>query len=408
MKASGTALYVHIPYCIHKCPYCDFNTYAINRIPEKEYTSALLAEFDALAASEEWSDLSISTIYFGGGTPSLFSPDSIKALLKAFKERSLTTPKEITLEANPGALTFDYLAAVRALGVSRLSLGAQSFSQKSLTTLGRIHKPEDIEVSVSYAREAGFHNVNLDLMYGIPDQTLEDLANDLKEYLRLRPEHISPYGLTIEKGTPFYQRYKKGTLVLPEEDSLVAMMELVNSELKKQLYSRYEISNFAKSGFEAQHNIAYWEGSDYMGLGAGAHSFKASRPTDDNPVWGRRHANVADPENYMSKAMSTGSARAWEDLLSKSDSIFEMFFLGLRTKAGVSPEDFSERFDCTPFDVYPDLIANFEKDGLLEASSNSIALTEKGFMLADSIIEQFSDPRTPLKGKGSAPEPAAL
>lgn len=394
METADFSLYIHIPYCLHKCPYCDFNTYAVNRIPEKEYTNALLAEFDALASSPDWKGSQVRTIYFGGGTPSLFSAESIEKLITTFTEHNRSTPEEVTLEANPGSLTYDYLAALRSLGVTRLSLGAQSFSQKSLTTLGRIHTPEDIELAVAYARDAGFNNINLDLMYGLPEQTITELETDLTRYIALRPEHISAYGLTIEKGTPFYQRYKKGSLILPEENILVGMIEVVNDKLKKQLYERYEISNFARAGFKAVHNMAYWENQNYIGLGAGAHSYRVQDQKREDPVWGRRYANLADPTLYINKTMSTGRAYAWEELLSKSDAIFEMFFLGLRTSTGVSKDSFAKRFQCDPEDVYPGLIEDLHDQKMLEVTPDTIRLTEAGFLLADSIIEHFTHPAT--------------
>lgn len=394
METTDFSLYIHIPYCLHKCPYCDFNTYAVNRIPEKEYTNALLAEFDALASLPDWRESQVRTIYFGGGTPSLFSAESIEKLITTFTEHNGSVPGEITLEANPGSLTYDYLAALRTLGITRLSLGAQSFSQKNLSILGRIHTPEDIELAVAYARDAGFHNINLDLMYGLPEQTVPELEADLARYITLRPEHISAYGLTIEKGTPFYQRYKKGSLVLPEEDILVHMIEVVNSSLKKQLYERYEISNFARAGFKAIHNMAYWENHNYIGLGAGAHSYRVQQQDPETPVWGRRYANLADPALYINKTMSTGRAHAWEELLSKSDAIFEMFFLGLRTSSGVSKDSFSKRFHCKPEDVYPGLIEDLYNKDMIEVTPDAIRLTEAGFLLADSIIEHFTHPAT--------------
>lgn len=394
MSADSFSLYVHIPYCLHKCPYCDFNTFAVNSIPEQEYTRALLSEFDALSASDHWEGKKIRTVYFGGGTPSLFSNSSINTLLNAFFAHNDSLPIEITIEANPGALTYEKLSQFFDAGISRLSLGAQSFSQQSLLNLGRIHKPEDIELSVNHARQCGYKNINLDLMYGIPHQTFDDLKSDLQCYLDLSPEHISAYGLSIEKGTPFYQRFKKGDLNLPEEDELIHMIALVNESLFKQLYYRYEISNYCKSGFEAVHNVAYWEGREYIGLGAGAHSLQKLQNSDASPIVAMRYANIADPKLYMEKAMSTGSAIAWQDELSTDDAIFETFFLGLRTDKGVQVRPFEERFGFVPQRTYGSLIAQLEQDDLIQASDECIKLTEKGFLLSDSVIAMFAEPDT--------------
>jgi oxygen-independent coproporphyrinogen-3 oxidase len=394
MDDTSYSLYIHIPYCLHKCPYCDFNTYAVNRIPEKEYTNALLAEFDSIISTPEWNKRSLRTIYFGGGTPSLFSASSIEKLMVAFCQAGTDELSEVTLEANPGALTFDHLQALKTAGINRLSLGAQSFSQRSLLTLGRIHKPEDIELGVSYARDVGFNNINLDLMYGLPDQSVDEVAADLERYIAIRPEHVSAYGLTIEKGTPFFQRHKKGTLLLPAEDALIEMMQLVNNTFTDRSYERYEISNFARPGFEAVHNVGYWKNMNYIGLGAGAHSYRRCTPGESLPSWGHRTANIADPALYMDKAMSTGKAIAWEEHLTREDAIFEAFFLGLRMKEGVSISTFTDRFGVLPEAVYANVLHDLRNEGLVSMNDTHITLTPPGQLLADSVIEQFSSPES--------------
>lgn len=386
------SLYLHIPFCFHKCPYCDFNTYAVSAIPEKEYVSALLAELDYRATLPEWRARVVQTIYFGGGTPSLFQPSSIRKIISAIcKTFPLDESAEISLEANPGTVTPESLAGYREAGVNRISLGAQSFDRSTLKTLGRMHSPEQIESAVEAARNAGLHNINIDLIYGVPQQSLESLKEDLTRTLALKPTHVSPYGLTIEKGTPFYLSYKKGTLKLPKEDSVVAMMEEINDFLPLNGLHRYEVSNFAHIGKEARHNMAYWSGIDYLGLGAGAHSFNASASVESGN-YGMRWSNFALPVKYISETTAHGKAESWTDVLGFQEAMFEYFFLGLRKTAGINLRDFEERFQATVQSLYPALLQVLTDERLIKLDADRLALTSRGFMLADSVIENFVQP----------------
>lgn len=384
---SQFSLYLHFPYCLHKCPYCDFNTYAVSTFPEKDYVAALLSELDYRATLPEWKGRLVATIYFGGGTPSLLSPYSIRRVIshitRLFPVAELA---EVSLEANPGTVSPDSLHALREAGVNRLSLGAQSFNSATLKTLGRIHSAAQTEAAVQGARGAGFTNISLDLMYGVPGQSFPDLVNDLRAALQLNPVHISAYGLTIEKGTPFYQSYKKGTLVLPKESTVVTMMEEINTALPARGFARYEISNFAKPGKQARHNLAYWNGDDYLGLGAGAHSFNASLGTPGGTRW----SNFAQPNKYMDEAVTRGYAEGWRDTLTAKDAIFEFFFLGLRKIEGVSASAFAARFGQSIEATFPGLCAVLLEGKLIKENGDYIALSERGLMLADSVIENFS------------------
>ncbi len=385
------SLYIHIPFCFHKCPYCDFNAYAVSAIPEKEYVSGLLAELDYRAEQPEWRARVVQTIYFGGGTPSLFQPASIRKIISAIcKTFPLDERAEISLEANPGTVSQESIAGFADAGVNRLSLGAQSFERTTLKTLGRIHSPEHIEAAVEASRTAGISNINIDIIYGVPDQTLESLREDISKTLALSPSHVSAYGLTIEKGTPFHISYKKGSLKLPKEEILVSMMEEVNERLPGAGLARYEVSNFAQPGKEARHNMAYWNGTDYLGLGAGAHSFVASSEGADS--FGKRWSNFALPNKYITEATAHGTAEGWNDSLSRQDAVFEAIFLGLRTAAGIDLADFKKRFGVSLHSLYPNLLRVLSSERLIKAEPARIALSSRGFMLADSVIENFAQP----------------
>lgn len=382
---SKFSIYVHIPYCIHKCPYCDFNTYAVALTPEKEYLAALLCELDYRANQSEWSGRTVQTIFFGGGTPSLFSGKSILKIISSICNLFPVDPKaEITLEANPGTVTTESLTAYKQAGVNRLSLGAQSFNPATLKTLGRMHTPAQTECAVAAAKVAGFNNINLDLIFGVDTQSVADLRADLIQATRLDPQHISTYCLTIEKGTDFFTRYKKGLLKAPTEDNLIEMMQVIESILSAHEYERYEISNFAKKGKQARHNLAYWNGNDYIGLGAGAHSFFAESANK-----ALRWSNFAIPKEYMEKTSSQGHADSWSEELQTKDLMFEFFFLGLRKTNGVDLNEFHQKFGFTVEAAYPSIIEILSESNLAIIENNLLRLTDKGLMLQDSVVEHF-------------------
>lgn len=386
------SLYVHIPFCYHKCPYCDFNTYAVSSIPEREYLAGLLAELEFRTTLPEWRGKAIQTIYFGGGTPSLFSPSSIRKIIACIcRSYAVEDDVEISLEANPGTVSFGSLEGFKESGINRLSFGAQSFNRDFLKTLGRMHSPEQVESSVEAAKNAGFYNINLDLIYGIPGQKTSDFREDIEEALKLDPQHISAYGLTIEKGTPFYTSYKKGHLVLPTDELVEEMMEEVNSCLPSRGFNRYEISNFALTGRQARHNLAYWDGDDYLGIGAGAHSFCGTYQ-EQGSLSATRWANYAIPNRYMREATTHGSAESWNEELTREDLMFEVFFLGLRKTEGISLKRFEVRFGKTVNQEYPALVEVLSDQGFVQEKDGFLSLTERGLMVADSVIENFSSP----------------
>ncbi|MCB0309644.1 MAG: radical SAM family heme chaperone HemW [Bdellovibrionales bacterium] len=386
------ALYIHIPFCRHKCPYCDFNTYALLQIPEVEYVESLLVELSYRAALPEWHGREVQSIFFGGGTPSLLSVESIDKILGTVcRQFPVAEYIEVSLEANPCDLELGYLQQLRNSGVNRLSIGAQSFNQNTLRVLGRAHTVEQIETGFMAARESGFFNINLDLIYGVPGQSADDFQEDLAAVVNLNPEHVAAYGLTIEKGTPFYQSYKRGTIQLPREATVAKMMETANSFLPSCGFEHYEISNFAERGRAALHNLAYWNQTDYLGLGAGAHSyFAVNLPVEDK--YGERWSNFALPNKYSQEVALSGQAESWRDTISRSEALFEFFFLGLRKRSGVLFEEFFKTFAVRVEDLYGPVLEMLNEQELIETDQHGISLSSKGLLLADSVIEQFAEP----------------
>ena len=375
------SLYVHIPYCEAKCPYCDFNSYAAVRWPEERYTAALIDELRAYAGVAPWRGARVATIFFGGGTPSLFRPASIAAVLDAVAATyPLAADVEITLEANPGTVERARLAGFRGVGVNRLSFGIQSFQPALLTTLGRIHTADDSRAAIDAARAAGFDNVNLDLIFAVPGQTRAMCAADVAEAVRHAPEHVSAYNLTYEPSTPFHTRRARGELLPLGEDDELWMYQHVRAALADAGYAQYEISNFAHAGRAARHNQSYWRGIPYLGIGAGAHSYA------DTPGWGRRWSNERLPERYI--AAASASAVVSIDDLSYDTAAGEFVFLGLRERAGIDPAAFAARFGRTVETVFP-IVSTFCADGLLERRDARLALSERGLLVADSIFAAF-------------------
>ncbi|MCB0335682.1 MAG: radical SAM family heme chaperone HemW [Bdellovibrionales bacterium] len=381
------SLYVHVPFCGIKCPYCDFNTYAAKSIPEERYVEALLAELAFYLEQERWQGKRLESIYFGGGTPSLFSAHSFEKIIKLITNQcSLAPSLEVTAEINPGEISESRLADYQAVGINRLSFGAQSLIRDQLSLLGRKHTPADVSESLERARKLGFENCSLDLMYGLPGQTLEDLQRDLERFMALSPEHISAYTLTIEEGTPFYQRYKKGMLTMPPDELVADMMELVSELLSRNGLRWYEVSNFALPDFESRHNLGYWNYQSYLGLGAGAHSYLRTGKR------GYRWANIAKPEAFMELVSKERSAQAWLEKLTDQEAMFEFFFLGLRKLDGVRLDEFRDLFGKEATEVYPVLLSVLEQEGFIEQQGSNLKLSKRGLLVADSVIANFSEP----------------
>ena len=383
--ASGPpfSLYIHIPYCALKCPYCDFNVRVVRKIPEREYTNAIVRELAYYADSDGWRGRGLKTIFFGGGTPSLFSPEAIGAMIdRAAELFPFTSDVEITLEANPEDRP--RFAGYRAAGVNRLSLGAQSFQPHLLSGLGRRHTADDTRAALDATRRQ-FDNFSLDLIYGIPAQTLDDLRADLAAALGFSPPHVSAYNLTFEEKTEFFYRLKHGKITPAAEELEIAMAATIEETLAGAGLQRYEISNYARSGNESRHNRVYWEGGDYLGIGPGAHSYAAA---EGNSTFGRRWREEKNPIRYMERVAREGAAAMEYENLDAAMAAAEFMFMGLRTMRGVSTSEFVRRFGKRPAEVYPEIDA-WLAAGLMEAESGRLRLGRRGLMVADEIFLAF-------------------
>lgn len=368
MATDRLGLYVHIPYCVRKCNYCDFCSFprGSDGVPD-EYVSALCRE---ILSYKNGALRTLDTVYFGGGTPSLLSPIQLERIVNTIRSSFDISPcAELTLEANPGTLTEEKVHAFRRCGFNRASLGLQSIHENEMKILGRIHTFEDFVSSFELLRSVGFDNINVDLMYGIPCQTQDSFRATLDTVISLSPEHISAYGLILEKGTVLYQ--KRDSLNLPSVDDECDMYDVCRDVLRRAGYEHYEISNYAKPGKRSRHNLLYWDLKEYIGVGASAHSF----------LGGKRFYNTESIEKYI----SSDTHRCDEDV----DLPVEYAMLKLRLKEGFSLSEYERRF-ARPFtDGKEELISRLVNEGLLTVCDGMIALTERGFYLSNSILVEI-------------------
>ncbi len=375
MKKKELELYVHIPFCARKCEYCDFLSFSCSDGAKVSYTDALIREIDSFPDADHYRVISA---FFGGGTPSLLESHSMRMIMNEIKSRFCFSDKaEITLEANPGTLTAEKLEAYRRMGFNRISIGCQSLSDVELRRLGRIHTAEEFHESFSLARNAGFDNINVDLMSALPGQTYGDWERNLRETARLAPEHISAYSLILEEGTPFYE--KQADLDLPDEETERLMYEKTHDILEEYGYHQYEISNYAKEGYECRHNIGYWKRVPYQGFGLGASSLLNEE----------RFTNTSDWKEYLSDSDKPDIIRKNPEKLERKDQIEEYMILGLRMNQGVSERDFLERFRCSPGDIYHDVIEKYVNTGFMQRIDGHISLTRKGISVSNIIMADF-------------------
>jgi oxygen-independent coproporphyrinogen III oxidase len=380
------SLYIHIPYCVSKCPYCDFNSHVVSEIPETSYTEALIQELNHYAGLDNWHGRIVQTIFFGGGTPSTFHPSSIGRILeRAGGLFSIDSDCEITLEANPGTVDRQNFAGYRTAGVNRISVGVQSFQPHLLKFLGRVHSAGEAVKALRVIGDAGFKNFSLDLIYANPGQTLGDLEKDLDMAVSFQSPHLSAYNLTIEEGTPFHHEYHSGRMPLLSEDVEIAMAELIEGRLNDAGLQRYEISNYARPGFHSRHNVNYWQGGDYLGIGAGAHSHNK---TGVQGALAQRWSNEKNPGRYMLQVRETSQAVVNREAITYETAASELMFLGLRTIEGISIDTFYSRFRKTPVELYPQIDSWIEGD-LMEEKNRFLRLTRKGLMVANSIFVEF-------------------
>ena len=374
------SLYLHIPFCHTRCHYCDFNTYA-GMLPLREpYVRALITEIvlaGQLAQVTNGAPRRSRTIFFGGGTPSLLTVEQITRLLAACRKAFAVDHKaEITLEANPGTLSFKQLTGLRAAGINRLSLGSQSFDAELLHTLGRIHTPEEIVNALSNARAAGFRSINLDFMFGLPGQTMHHWKTTLDRALALHPEHFSLYSLIIEEGTLFHTWTNEGRIIPGDEDLCADMYEYADERLQAEGYENYEISNWALPGHQSRHNLTYWQNLPYIGMGAGAHSF----------FGGRRFSNILDPQEYIQLLKKQQRPEVDGELIDRIQEMSETAFLALRTAQGLHLPTFEERF-AEPFTQFVGTrLRTVEEAGLLEQEHEWIRLSKRGRLLGNEVF----------------------
>ena len=379
------SLYIHIPYCVSKCPYCDFNSHVVAEIPEQQYADTLIRELEHYGGKDDWRGRSLRSIFFGGGTPSTFQPASIgKILAWVAATFPIDADCEITMEANPGTVDAANFAGYRDAGVNRISVGVQSFQPRLLKFLGRIHSADEAKQALNVVKQAGFGNFSFDLIYANPGQTLKELADDLDTALAFQPPHLSAYNLTFEEGTPFHHEYRSGKMQNLSEDEEIAMAELIETKLGAAGLKRYEISNYAWPGWHSRHNVNYWRGGDYLGLGAGAHSYIGTA----GGATGRRRSNEKNPARYISQIAEASHAVVEREEIDFDKAAGEFMFLGLRMTAGISTDQFRARFGKTPVAFYPRIKIWIEAN-LLEEQAGYLKLTPKGLLLANSIFVEF-------------------
>lgn len=370
MKEIG--VYIHIPFCFRKCAYCDFNSYAGLEGIFGDYVRALAREIEAAPPG-----LSAGSIYLGGGTPTILSIPLLEEILAACRARfAFHEEMEITVEANPGTVNKESLKALLLLGVNRLSFGVQSFKGRWLRLLGRIHSAEEARQSFRLAREGGFGRINLDLIYGLPGQKLQDFREDLRQALELAPDHLSLYGLSLKESTPLARRIARGELPPLDSDRAAEMYELAEEMLAESGYLHYEISNWAQPGAMCRHNLRYWRNEPYLGFGAGAHSYFA----------GKRYANLSRPEDYIARP----GEREMEEEISQALEMAETMILGLRlVEEGVSFERFFRRFGRPLNEVYGPSLEELVELGLIEINGKRVRLTRRGRLLGNEVFERF-------------------
>ena len=389
-KSQKLSLYFHIPFCLSKCYYCDFNSYAGLSWLIPQYVDTLEKEMQ-LYAKAIW-QFEVKTVYFGGGTPSLLLRESISRILKTCSKVFHTSPNlEVTLEANPGTVEQSFLTQLKESGVNRLSLGVQSFSDNELKLLGRIHSANEAREAFFMARQAGFENINMDLLYALPRQAVSDWRNNLVEAIKLNPDHFSLYPLTLEPGTPLANAVASGSLPKPDADLAADMYLLALDKLAQEGYSHYEISNWALPGKLCQHNMTYWKNEPYLGLGAGAHSH----------LGGYRWVNVSSPVEYVKHLASLKTKLSprpyfnslWVDNIENIDrdlEIAEAVILSLRLEEGVNLTDFAHRFGVELYSIYQQQQINeLVKLGLIAKNQHSIRLTTKGKLLGNEVFSRF-------------------
>ena len=371
------SLYIHIPFCAQKCLYCDFPSFARKDHLRKAYIEALNKEIISLR--EKHNNLEINTIFIGGGTPSVLESNELECLLKEIAKLNMAKDIEYSMECNPGNLTEEKLEVMKKYGVNRISMGLQAKQDNLLKGLGRIHNYKTFKENFLLAKKVGFNNINVDLMFGLPNQRLNEWEETLREIISLEPAHISAYSLIIEEGTAFYNLYENDKLKLPTEEEERKMYHLAKKILEENGFNQYEISNYAKEGKECRHNLAYWNMDNWIGVGSASASY----------MDGKRIKNISSVEEYINSINEKGEAI--EEIInnSKNDNMEEFMFMGLRKINGIDENEFKNRFSMNINNVYGEIINKYIDEGLLIRESGRIFLSEKGIEISNIIMADF-------------------
>lgn len=379
---NNLGIYIHIPFCVKKCDYCDFLSAPSDEKTMYAYVDSLKNEIKL--HKEKMQEYLVDTVFIGGGTPSILDAEWIKEILDRLRTNcNLTEDAEITIECNPGTVTREKLEGYRDAGINRLSFGLQSTNNKELKLIGRIHTYEDFLESYHLARESGFSNINIDLMSALPGQTIESYEETLEKIIKLNPEHISAYSLILEEGTILKNRVeialKEGQNILPNEDDERKMYHLTKATLEKAGYIQYEISNYAKKGYECKHNIGYWKRKEYLGFGIGAASLYKDT----------RYSNIRDLKQYINSSVGVESIRENLEILSERDQMAEFMFLGLRMMEGISIKTFKKKFGISWETTYGNKTEKLFLQGLLEKKGEKIQLTKRGIDVSNYVMAEF-------------------
>lgn len=372
------AVYIHIPFCTNKCFYCDFNSYVLKDQPVMDYLRALDKEMELTVQANPPGR--IKSIFVGGGTPTVLKPNEMEYFLESVKRHfpEWSDSIEFSMEANPGTTDLEKLSVMRQGGVNRISFGVQAFQNTLLTGIGRIHDTDDVYRSLDNARRAGFDNMSIDLMFGLPNQTLDMLAESVDKALELELPHYSIYSLKVEENTLFHTMYQRNQLPLPDEEDELNMYLLLMERMKAAGYKQYEISNFAKPGFESRHNMTYWRNEDYYGLGAGAHGY----------VGRQRHVNIKGVNPY-NEAANKGLPRLESFEISREEAMEDFLMVGLRVLDGVSRSRFREQFGISMEEVFAGPLNKMVGAGLLDATEDGYKLSSKGILFGNDVFGEF-------------------
>ena len=380
-------IYIHIPFCQTKCFYCDFNTYTKIEDQIDEYISSVISEINI------WGEIlgksSITSIFFGGGTPSYIDSKYIKIILDSIYENFYVDKNiEVTLETNPNDVSKKKFMDLISIGINRISMGVQSFDDSLLRILGRRHDSKEAENSYKTLRETGFDNISIDLMYGLPYQSIQSWENTLAKSIYLNPNHISLYSLQVENGTPLKSKINSGTYEKPDDDKAAEMYEIAEKKLFNKHFFQYEISNWSKKSFECVHNKIYWENNFYLGVGAGAHSH----------INNFRFSNIKSPKTYINTLMNNKVLKSETmkidfienlDTLSFSDEISETMMMGMRLNQGIKLEKFKQKFGKTIYEIFNNEIKKLKKLNLIEINETHIRLSSKGRLLGNEVFQEF-------------------